>query len=111
MKESLPTVDIHTTEKRQFHKVFGEISDKKLETLLSAAQIYLDKLQREIGDKKMDKILSAKGCSTLMFAIDITGSMGDEINTAKAIAKQIVNVTRESEFDYILSPFSDPGKI
>ena len=39
MKESLPIVDIHTTEKRQFHKVFREISDKKLETLLSAAQI------------------------------------------------------------------------
>ena len=101
MKEGLPIVDIHTT----------ETGDKKMETLLSAAQIYLDKLRKEIGDEKMDKILSAKGDSTLMFAIDTTGSMGDEINAAKAIAKQIINVTRESEVDYILSPFNDPGKI
>ena len=111
MKEGLPIVDIHTTEKRQFHRVVREIGDKKMETLLSAAQNYLDKLRKEIGDKKMDKILSAQGYSTLIFTIDTTGSMSDEINAAKAIAKQIINVTRESEVDYILSPFNDPGKI
>ena len=50
MKEGLPIVDIHTTEKRQFHRVVREIGDKKMETLLSAAQNYLDKLRKEIGD-------------------------------------------------------------
>ena len=110
MKEGLPIVDAHTAEKRQFHRVVRETGDKKMETLLSAAQNYLDKLRREIGDKKMDKILSAQGYSTLIFTIDTTGSMSDEINAAKAIAKQIINVARESEVDYILSPFNDPGK-
>ena len=46
-----------------------------------------------------------------MLGIDTTGSIGDESNIAKAIAKKIINVTRESEVNYILSPFSDPGKI
>lgn len=85
--------------------------EKKTGTVLSETKTYLDGLRRVVGDKKMDKILSAQGYSTLIFTIDTTGSMSDEINAAKAIAKQIVNVTRESEVDYILSPFNDPGKI
>ena len=58
----------------------------------------------------MNKILSAQGDSTLMFAIDTTASMSDEIQAAKAIAKAIISVTRDFEVDYILSPFNDPGK-
>lgn len=85
--------------------------EKKTGSVLSETKTYLDRLRRVVGDKKMDKILSAQGYSTLIFTIDTTGSMSDEINAAKAIAKQIVNVTRESEVDYILSPFNDPGKI
>ena len=80
-------------------------------TVFSAAKIYLDRLREDIGDKKMDKILSAQGDSTLMFAIDTTGSMGEGIKAAKVIAKEIISVTRELEVDYILSPFNDPGKI
>lgn len=58
----------------------------------------------------MDEILSSQGDSTLMFAIDTTGSMSDEIHAAKAIAKQIINATRDFKVDYILSPFNDPRK-
>ena len=58
----------------------------------------------------MDEILSSQGDSTLMFAIDTTGSMKDEIQAAKAIAKQIINATRDFKVDYILSPFNDPRK-
>ena len=59
----------------------------------------------------MDEIISATGDSTLMFAIDTTGSMRREINDAKAIAKQIINKKRDHKVDYILSPFNDPSKI
>lgn len=59
----------------------------------------------------MDKILSTQGDSTLMFVIDTTDSMDKKISTAKAIAKQIICVTRDHEIGYILSPFSDPGMI
>ena len=45
-----------------------------------------------------------------MFAIDTTGSMAGEINAAKAIATSIINMQRQFDVDYILSPFNDPGE-
>jgi len=73
-----------------------------------AAKGYLDKLRTDIGDDKMNEILSSQGDATLMFTMDTTGSMKDEINAAKAIAKQIIDSTRDFDVDYILSPFNDP---
>lgn len=86
-----------------------DVAEKKTGTVLSETKTYLDRLRRVVGDKKMDKILSVQGDSTLIFAIDTTGSMGEDIQAAKAIAKEIISVTRDSEVDYILSPFNDPG--
>ena len=51
-----------------------------------------------------------KGDATLMFAIDTTGSMRDEIAAAKGIANYIINMPRKFPVDYILSPFNDPGR-
>lgn len=76
-----------------------------------AAAKYLDELRKNVTNKTMDEILSAKGDSTLIFVIDTTGSMGNDIKAAKAIAKQIINIKRDSKVDYILSPFNDPSKI
>ena len=50
-----------------------------------------------------------QGQVTLMFAIDDTGSMRDEIAAVKKIASSIVNQQRAEFVDYILSPFNDPG--
>ena len=86
-----------------------DVVEKKTGTVLSETKTYLDRLRRVVGDKKMDKILSIQGDSTLIFAIDTTGSMGEDIQAAKAIAKEIISVTRDSEVDYVLSPFNDPG--
>ena len=72
---------------------------------------YLDELRKNVTNETMAEIISAKGDSTLIFAIDTTGSMRDEINAAKAIARQIINIKRDYEVDYILSPFNDPSKI
>ena len=72
---------------------------------------YLDELRKNVTNETMAKIISAKGDSTLIFAIDTTGSMRDEINAAKAIARQIINIKRDYKVDYILSPFNDPSKI
>ena len=60
--------------------------------------------------KNLTKIISGQGASTLMFAMDTTGSMMDEINAAKNIAKSIIHETRTFSVDYILSPFNDPSK-
>lgn len=59
----------------------------------------------------MDDILLVEGDSTLMFVIDTTASMREKISAVKAIAKQIVSITREFKVDYILSPINDRGTI
>ena len=71
---------------------------------------YMDRISNEIGYDKFDKMMGVKERLTLMFAIDDTGSMSDEIKAAKAIAQYIVNHERsDTEVDYILSPFNDPS--
>ena len=44
-----------------------------------------------------------------MFVIDSTGSMKDDIEAAKAIAKEIILHKREVPVSFILSAFGDPG--
>ena len=50
-----------------------------------------------------------QGQVTLMFAIDDTGGMTQEIAAAKKIATSIVDGQRAEPVNYILSPFNDPG--
>ena len=96
--------------KKHLGRLRRQIQANQMDTISLAAKAYLDRLRNRIGHKKMNKILSAQGDSTLMFVIDTTSSMSEEIQAAKAIAKAIVSVKRDIEVDYILSPFSDPGK-
>ena len=50
-----------------------------------------------------------QGDVALMFAIDDTGSMSDEILAAKNIAADIINYKRKVPIkEYILSAFNDP---
>lgn len=67
-------------------------------------------IKKDIGEQNFSDLMLESGGATLMFAIDTTGSMSDEINAAKAIATSIVNRKRQFPVDYILSPFNDPGK-
>ena len=48
---------------------------------------------------------------SLIFVIDTTGSMDDEIAAAKEIAKAIATHPRNLPVDFILSPFNDPSKL
>ena len=66
-------------------------------------------IKSKVGEDKFSQIISSEGASTLMFVMDTTGSMSEEINAAKGIAKSIIETTREFPVDYILSPFNDPG--
>ena len=70
---------------------------------------FMDSIKKELGPSAFDTFMSVNGDVTLMFAIDDTGSMGDEIQAAKDIAASIVNHPRDDTVDYILSPFNDPG--
>lgn len=44
---------------------------------------FLEDLRKDIGDEKFSELLALEGGKTLMFAIDITGSMHNEIEAAK----------------------------
>ena len=62
-----------------------------------------DKFERFIGNQNYNK-------ATLMFAVDDTESMYQEIQAVKDIATYIVKIRRPYlEVDFILSPFNDPG--
>ncbi len=80
-----------------------------IDDLDRAAKGYLQSIKNEIGSDKFSELMLEKGDATLMFAVDTTGSMGDEIAAAKSIAQYIINVKREFPVDFILSPFNDPG--
>lgn len=76
----------------------------------SAVRKYMETIKKELEPEHFEKMMGVNEKVTLMFAIDTTGSMSDEIATAKAIAKTIVDHPRQqTEVDFILSPFNDPG--
>ena len=82
---------------------------KKRAATSTAVKVFMDSIKKELGDSTFDTFMSVNGDVTLMFAIDDTGSMRDEIQAAKDIATSIVNHPRDEAVDYILSPFNDPG--
>ena len=72
----------------------------------------MQSIETTIGKGKFEKFIGNRNDNkvTLMFAVDDTGSMYQEIQAVKDIATYIVNITRPNlEVDYILSPFGDPG--
>lgn len=66
-------------------------------------------VEDKLGPTAFNDLLGVNDDVTLVFAIDDTASMGDEIQAAKEIAKSIALHPRTGDVDYILSPFNDPG--
>ena len=70
---------------------------------------FLQDLRKKLGASVFDSFMAVQGDVSLMFAIDNTGSMSEEIQAAKNIAIDIINYPRNSSVKkYILSPFNDP---
>ena len=66
-------------------------------------------LRQRVGNATFDSFMAVQGDVSLMFVIDDTGSMSDEIQAAKNIAIDIINYPRKAPIvTYILSPFNDP---
>ena len=82
----------------------------KRDLLLSGALVFLESIREDIGDTAFEEFLTISGLVTLIFAIDDTGSMFEDIRAVFAIATQIVREPRNYYVDYILSPFNDPSK-
>jgi len=64
-----------------------------------------------MDETDLDNLLGISGGVSLIFVIDTSGSMGDEIAAAKEIVKAIAAYPRDSAVDFILSPFNDPSKL
>lgn len=69
---------------------------------------FLQSLRQQVGSSTFDSFMAVQGDVTLMFVIDDTGSMGNEIQATKNIAIDIINYPRQAPVEYILSPFNDP---
>jgi len=74
----------------------------------SSVNDFLNSIKDDIGEQKFNELILADGGATLIFAVDTTGSMTDEIAAARGIANAIINMPRKFPVDYILSPFNDP---
>ena len=86
--------------------------EKRCSVCRHAMKKFMKMIEKEVGKEKFQKFVGTKNSArtTLMFAIDDTGSMSGEIQAAKDIATYIVKYPRPNlEVDYILSPFNDPG--
>ena len=68
------------------------------------------KLREVLNEDEFESLLGITGDVSLIFVIDTSGSMGDEIEAAKKIAKAIAAHRRDAPVQYILAPFSDPCK-
>ena len=69
---------------------------------------FLQGLRTQLGSSTFDSFMAVQGDVSLMFVIDNTGSMGEEIQATKNIAIDIINYPRQAPVEYILSPFNDP---
>lgn len=70
---------------------------------------FLNGLRQRVGSTTFDSFMAVQGDVSLMFVMDDTGSMREEITAAKSIAIDIINYPRDNPIvSYILSPFNDP---
>ena len=90
-------------------KSIKAIRKRDYSDLFQGALVFLESIKNDIGDTAFEQYLSVSGLVTLIFAIDDTGSMLEDIKAANAIATQIVRAKRDYDVDYILSPFNDPS--
>ena len=70
--------------------------------------MFMSDIKTDLGDKKFSNLLALQGEVTLMFALDVTGSMHDEIKASKEMIQNISRYERSEPVDYILTTFSDP---
>ncbi|XP_078585768.1 von Willebrand factor A domain-containing protein 7-like [Branchiostoma floridae x Branchiostoma japonicum] len=70
-------------------------------------------LLSEIGSDKFRELLNLGSGNSMVFVIDVSGSMGNDVAAVSRETVQIVQSTTgtaNAPYNYILSTFSDPGK-
>ena len=86
----------------------ARVSGRRKRTTTNPIKTFIDDLKKKLKSEKMKDLFASEGDVTLMFAIDITGSMQQEIQGAKYIVSAISGFVRNKPVDFILSSFGDP---
>ncbi|XP_077317122.1 von Willebrand factor A domain-containing protein 7 isoform X2 [Lithobates pipiens] len=79
---------------------------------LKASINFLMELRREVTDNIMLRLLGVSAFPALSFVLDTTGSMGEEITSARLQSRLIIQRQSDTLLQpdyYILVPFHDPG--
>lgn len=79
---------------------------------LKASVKFLSELRREVTDNIMLRLLGVSAFPALSFVLDTTGSMGEEITSARLQSRLIIQRQNDTLLQpdyYILVPFHDPG--
>ncbi|XP_044162628.1 LOW QUALITY PROTEIN: von Willebrand factor A domain-containing protein 7 [Bufo gargarizans] len=88
------------------------LHDKAARLALQASIKFLSELRREVTDRDMLRLLGVSAFPALSFVLDTTGSMGEEITSARLQSRNIIQRQRRTLLEpdyYILVPFHDPS--
>ena len=90
------------------HLLSKESSRRRKRSPGNEGATFLQELRQTLGNETFDSFMAVKGDVSLIFVVDDTGSMSNEIQSVKKIAIAVANYPREAPVEYILSPFNDP---
>ncbi|KAM9314422.1 LOW QUALITY PROTEIN: von Willebrand factor A domain-containing protein 7-like [Pholidichthys leucotaenia] len=104
-----PRGGISKDERRQDNAAFH---DAAVKAAVAATLDLLHDINFVVGDSTFLRMLGIARSSVVVFVIDTTGSMSDDIEEARSIIYKIIDSkkgTQDEPSEYILVPFNDPA--
>ncbi|XP_058629417.1 von Willebrand factor A domain-containing protein 7-like isoform X2 [Onychostoma macrolepis] len=86
----------------------GYLHDTAATVAIAATKELLEDIRGFLGDSNFLRLMGFSQNSVLCFAIDTTGSMGDDIDEVRRVTSNITDKMRDTVSEYILVPFNDP---
>ncbi|XP_016417287.1 von Willebrand factor A domain-containing protein 7-like [Sinocyclocheilus rhinocerous] len=86
----------------------GYLHDNAATVAIAATRELLEDIRGYLGDSNFLRLMGFSQNSVLCFAIDTTGSMGDDIDEVRRVTSEITDKMRDTVSEYILVPFNDP---
>ncbi|KAI2668273.1 von Willebrand factor A domain-containing protein 7 [Labeo rohita] len=86
----------------------GNLHDAAATVAIAATRELLEDIRGFLGDSNFLRLMGFSQNSVLCFAIDTTGSMGDDIDEVRRVTSNITDKMRDTVSEYILVPFNDP---
>ncbi|XP_052410113.1 von Willebrand factor A domain-containing protein 7-like [Carassius gibelio] len=86
----------------------GDLHEDAARVAIAATRELLEDIRGFLGDSDFLRLMGFSQSSVLCFAIDTTGSMGDDIDEVRRVTFDITDRMRDTVSEYILVPFNDP---